>query len=145
MKPSVRSGMVRHPLFADIATVPASQAVGSSAAIAGTFAELLQAAAAGARATRALFPLQASMEAGLSEFERDTLWELFEVPVYAVVLDADGRVLAFECEAQEGLHLDEGVPAPDVIETTLCECGLPGPRLIPARPELIYAPRRRAG
>ena len=145
MKPGLRSRMVRHPLFPDLAPVSASEASGFSAAIVGTYEELLQAAAAGGRATRAIFPVQSSLEASLSELERDTLWELFEVPAFAIVLDANGCVLAFECEAQEGLHLNEGVSAPDAVETLPCECGSPEPRWIPASPELIYTPSKRAG
>jgi hypothetical protein len=81
---------------------------------------------------------------------RDRLWEQFGVPVYEVYLDEEVRLLAYECEAQEGWHiardvrftmsggellLHRGVEAVRtglnwVIEESACACGRPERRLL---------------
>jgi hypothetical protein len=66
----------------------------------------------------------------LSETERDQLWQTFQVPVFAVMLDRNGRLLAYECEAQSGLHVGSQSPwSASVLESAPCECGRPGLRL----------------
>ena len=40
---------------------------------------------------------------------RDQLWRQFNVPVYEVYVDESARILAFECEAQDGWHVQDGV------------------------------------
>jgi hypothetical protein len=40
---------------------------------------------------------------------RDQLWRQFNVPIYEVYVDEDSQLLAFECEAQEGWHVQDGV------------------------------------
>jgi len=45
------------------------------------------------------------------------------VPVYALWMKHGGRVEAWECEAQNGLHIAEGG------DETTCACGRPGERL----------------
>jgi hypothetical protein len=116
---------IRHPFFPDLAAATAADARGRSAALAGTFGELAGAAARGARARRAVYVVT-SENAPLSEGERDALWRLFEVPVYALLKRGD-RVAAWECEAQNGLHIadsgDEGG----------CSCGRPGAKLMPTQ------------
>ncbi|MBI1789122.1 MAG: hypothetical protein HYR60_16445 [Acidobacteria bacterium] len=42
----------------------------------------------------------------LDDESRELLWQVFQVPVFEQFLGADGRVLAGECEAHEGLHLN---------------------------------------
>ena len=66
----------------------------------------------------------------ISEEDRDFIWNTFGVPVFEYLLDADGRILARECEAHDGLHFD-GLPEAweaETIEET-CACGAPGARL----------------
>ncbi len=108
---------IRHPFFPDLAAEPAAQARGRSKALAGTFADLSNAAARGAEARRAIFVLTSESEQ-LSAGERDELWRLFQVPVYAL-LERGGRVEAWECEAQNGLHIAEGG------DGSTCACGRP--------------------
>ncbi len=92
------------------------------------------ASAVGARVARAVFPVRALASPFLSETQRDALWNMFRVPVYALLLDARGAVVGYECEAQNGLHIRDdyaaGLPFGHV-ESTLCECGRPGLRLMP--------------
>jgi hypothetical protein len=45
----------------------------------------------------------------LSDCDRDLLWSRYEVPVYEHLLDAQGFVLARECDAHRGLHVLPGV------------------------------------
>lgn len=81
---------------------------------------------------------------------RDRLWEQFRVPVYEMYLDGDARLLAYECEAQEGWHilrdvrfvrsgdellLERGGEVTRtglnwVIEEAACCCGRPERRLL---------------
>jgi hypothetical protein len=98
------------------------EAHGRLIALSGTFQELEQAAAAGASAQRALFVLNRWNGAPLTDAQRDRLWTLFQVPAYAMLIDNDGRLVGYECEAQNGFHVP-GKPAPD---SPLCECGRPG-------------------
>jgi len=122
---------LRHPFYPGLAVTCATEGKGRCAALAGTFLELAQAAATGVRVRRAVFALNYPGAPFLSESERDRLWQMFEVPVYALLLDRDGRLLAYECEAQEGLHVDpDAVWSPDVLESAPCECGRPGHRLV---------------
>lgn len=58
----------------------------------------------------------------LSDGERDELWRTFQVPVY-VLVTRGVRVAAWECEAQNGLHVADGGDA------QVCACGRPGARL----------------
>lgn len=70
----------------------------------------------------------------LGEYDRDLLWRAFEVPVYEQVVDAQGRLLASECEAHDGLHVefDTELRWPEMTRVEgLCGCGKPGSRLLP--------------
>jgi len=81
---------------------------------------------------RAVFVLQNEGDPLLSDAQRDELWELFQVPVYVLLLDANHRVCAYECEAHQGLHLPRDIGphrAPAGLEASPCGCGRPGPRL----------------
>jgi hypothetical protein len=107
---------------------------------------------------RALIAFTGLEGGGLPDAARDMLWRAFEVPVFEQRLGSDGSVLAWECEAHEGLHVAEqnavferssnrrliltsltdrrrpllrliaGFTA--TLETDLCPCGQPGPRLL---------------
>ena len=122
---------IRHPLYPGLTATPAGEAQGPCTAVAGTLPELVQAAARGVRARRAIFALHHPGAAVLTETERDALWQVYQVPLYVLLLDGGGRVLGYECEAQEGLHLEPHARAENgVLEAGPCPCGRPGPRLV---------------
>jgi hypothetical protein len=116
---------IQHPFYPRLFATPAAEAHGRVAALSGTFQELVRAAAAGASAQRALFVINRWNGAALTEAQRDGLWAMFQVPLYAMLVDAHGRVVCFECEAQNGFHV-AGKTAPD---SPLCKCGRPGQML----------------
>jgi len=113
--------------------------------------ELAKAAASGVSVQRALFVLHRPDCRFLNEEEREQLWQLFQVPAFALLLDGDGRLVGYECEAQQGLHVPSscthgsdnllGLENEDSIlgyrvpwnlvelDQSPCECGRPGPRL----------------
>ena len=108
--------------------------------LSGKVEELLEAARSGVRAERAVFALQYPDRPFITEEERDLLWQTFQVPVYAVLLDREGQIAAWECEAQEGLHVgarwsEAALWAQRLLargasmETNPCECGRPGSRI----------------
>ena len=124
-------GAPLHPLYPGLRTARAAGAKGEHAALAGSFDELARARAAGTRARRAVFVLHYNGRPYLSEGERDALWEMFRAPVYGMLLDRDGRVLGYECEAQDGLHvLAECAPPAGLVEAGPCCCGRLGVRLV---------------
>ena len=47
------------------------------------------------------------IEGPLSEADRDFFWRAFGVPVYQQFMGFAGELLAFECEAHDGLHMVE--------------------------------------
>jgi hypothetical protein len=133
---------IRHPFYPKLNATPAAEANGSVVALSGTFHELEQAAATGASAQRALFVRNHYNSAPLTDDQRDRLWSLFQVPTYAMLVDGNGRLAAFECEAQNGFHVP-GKTAPD---SPLCACGRPGnllqteaPRTMPELQALFAA------
>jgi len=112
---------VRHPFFTSVAAKPASSAHGRASALAGTFDELEHARARGAEARRTVYVMTEEGEP-LGDRERDLLWRLYGVPVYALAKRGDS-VVAWECEAQDGLHCaGDGNAA--------CACGRPGPKVM---------------
>ena len=108
----------------------------TSPALYGAFEDLSTASEMGLRVSRAVFPLRRQGSPFLTEAQRDALWQMFQVPVFALLLDARGHVVGYECETQEGMHLRDdyaaGLPLA-TVESSLCECGRPGPRLMPPR------------
>jgi hypothetical protein len=138
-------------------------------ALAGPVAVLMQLAEAARQAgeaiptvTRAIVAFTGLEHGALTEAGRDALWQIFQVPIFEQYLGADGSLLAWECEAHEGLHtvednaIVEQSPNSELILTSLtdhrrptirlvtglaaqidtgvCECGQSGPRLISAVP-----------
>jgi hypothetical protein len=100
----------------------------------------------------AIFVLTALGDQPLTDVLRVVLWQRFGVPVYELYLDESGVLLAAECEAQDGWHIQpgcwfverhgelllqsgRGVQArtglPFAIETDACSCGRPGARIRP--------------
>ena len=67
----------------------------------------------------------------LTQEDRDLIWEALGVPVFEQCLGPNNRLLAFECEAHDGLHLR--VPPGPALETSICACGRATPRLMPER------------
>lgn len=55
--------------------------------------------------THALIVLTRPDEPLLEEAKRERLWDVFQVPVYQQVVGFDGQLLAWECEAHDGLHV----------------------------------------
>jgi len=71
----------------------------------------------------------------LTPMERDILWQVFRIPVFEQYLGMDGRLVAWECQAHEALHI---VPENAVFEkerltellfTSLTNCYTPTLRL----------------
>jgi hypothetical protein len=116
---------IRHPFFPGLAPTPARDAKGRVTALCGSFAELEEAAARGVSAKRVVFVLMQA-DTPLKGLQRDRLWDLFQTPIYAMLLSADGRIAAFECEAQSGFHTQPKNIAP---VDNHCECGRSGPVL----------------
>jgi hypothetical protein len=136
---------LRHPLYPDLPVTPAMAATGRHTVLAGSFRELAQAARHGACASRAVFVLYGEGAPLPGASQREQLWQWFPVPSYVLVLGADGQLRAYECEAQEGLHVAADWPhGPGSLETALCPCGRPGrrvygtlkrsPQFVPRRP-----------
>jgi hypothetical protein len=123
---------MRHPLYPGLVPVPAAEATGRCPALYGTLEDLLRAGVAGARPRRAVFVERHPGSAFLSVGERDELWDRFGVPVLTVLVDGEGKLLGYECEAQEGMHLSARMPpGPRLrLERGPCDCGRPGYRLM---------------
>jgi hypothetical protein len=81
----------------------------------------------------ALIALVRPNEPRLTEDDRERLWRAFRVPVFEQRIDASGRLLAAECEAHDGLHIESPGASPaegEVLETAPCGCGRSTPRLV---------------
>jgi hypothetical protein len=81
--------------------------------------------------THALIVVLRPREKRLTQAERERYWRAFGVPLYEEIIDSAGKLLARECEAHDGLHVEfPGVAAPDHdLETASCGCGRKTPRL----------------
>jgi hypothetical protein len=75
----------------------------------------------------------------LTEDDRERLWRTFRVPVFEQRIDESCALLAAECEAHDGLHIEAPGLAPregEILETAPCGCGKTTPRLVtPQRAE----------
>jgi hypothetical protein len=110
---------------------PASAAF-APAAIAGTFEQICALERIGVPSlTHALIVLSRPGEARLSEADRERLWRVFHVPVFEQVIGAGGELLAAECEAHDGLHVElAGLPlAGEEVVFSACPCGRKTPRI----------------
>lgn len=71
----------------------------------------------------------------LADHHRDLLWRAFGIPVFEQLRNAEGRVIARECEVHAGLHLEAGVVLPEGLPygrlQDHCECGAETARLKP--------------
>jgi hypothetical protein len=141
---------LRHPFYAEWVATPARLAREECAVLSGSYQELMQAAADGVRVRKVVFALCSTDHPFLGDAERDELWRAFQVPVVGLLLDREGRLAGWECEAQEGLHLGAAW-TPDaiwahrlltsgaVLEDGTCECGRPGQRLMRAQLGIVRA------
>lgn len=81
--------------------------------------------------THALIVLARPGESLLTMEQRQRLWRAFRVPVFEQIVGEKGLLLATECEAHAGLHIES--PKFDVadrpVETAPCGCGRNTPRL----------------
>jgi hypothetical protein len=80
--------------------------------------------------THALIVLERPAEPRLTEADRNALWRAFRVPVFEQIIGPAGELLAGECEAHEGLHIEApGLRLPqNMIDSTPCACGRKSPR-----------------
>ncbi len=67
----------------------------------------------------------------LTEEDRDRLWNTFRVPVFEQVIGKSGELLAAECEAHDGLHLESSrLPLEnEYMDASPCPCGRKTPRI----------------
>lgn len=76
--------------------------------------------------------------ATMSEADRDYIWDTFGVPAFEYLLDASGRIVARECEAHDGLHIEAGIGSDEFPETDdPCPCGRSGPKMPAAANAII--------
>lgn len=84
--------------------------------------------------THAVIALEGPGDPLLSTAERARLWRAFRVPAFEQIIEADGQLRAFECEAHDGLHIE--IPGLSWggyrLEMSPCGCGRKTPRLMPA-------------
>ncbi len=110
----------------------------------------------------AVIPFTGIQDGLVTDEDRELFWRAFRVPVFEQYLGFEGRVIAWECEAHQGLHVGEDAilesssdneeflttsltdfrhPALRLasgfrgsIQETRCACGKPLPRLVGLRP-----------
>jgi len=102
------------------------------AAVAGTREQLLSLAADPPPLTHALIVLARPGDPLTTVAERDQLWRAFGLPMFEQIIAEDGRLLAAECEAHDGLHISIAGRTWDAywIESAPCACGQKSPRLV---------------
>jgi hypothetical protein len=71
----------------------------------------------------------------LTESSREWLWNAFRVPIFEQLIGDCGELLAADCEAHEGLHIESARlrVGREYIDPSPCACGRNTPRLIPAQ------------
>ena len=81
--------------------------------------------------THAAIVLATSQDQLLTEARRDRLWHAFRVPVFEQIVDEDGTLLAAECEAHNGVHIESGALSldPSLLNTEPCGCARTTPQL----------------
>ena len=81
--------------------------------------------------THAVIVLESPGDAQLTGEERERLWRAFRVPIFEQIIGPRGKLLAAECEAHDGLHIEtsglrwEGYR----LEQVVCACGRKTPRI----------------
>jgi hypothetical protein len=107
-------------------------------AIAGTLKQLEAVAATAITLSHAIVVIRKWEDARVTEADRERLWMRFRVPVFEQIVAGDGALLAAECEAHSGLHIEASALRPDTvrpqreeeIDRSPCLCGRTAPRLI---------------
>lgn len=95
----------------------------------------LDALAGVASVTHAVVVFRKEWEPRLTEFERERLWRAFHVPVFEQMIGEDCALLAGECEAHNGLHVESSKVAGDhEMDSSPCGCGRTEPRLVSGEP-----------
>lgn len=110
----------------------------------------------------AVFVLTGWGEKPVSDISRVVFWQAFGVPIYELFVDPTGTLLASECEAQEGWHIEQhakftvmdGELMVDMprqksvptglfghIETAVCACGRAGARVVPLETHILNGVR----
>jgi hypothetical protein len=113
----------------------------------------------------AILALTECGEQPVTDVCRVMLWQAFGVPVYELFFSPAGTLLAAECEAQDGWHIESGAafwlargelfaqedrrgPLPTGLtghlESEPCPCGRPGERILNVQPITARSPRRLA-
>jgi hypothetical protein len=67
----------------------------------------------------------------LTEEDRDRLWRIFRLPVFEQIIGKSGELLAAECEAHDGMHV-ESTRLPiehEYVDASPCPCGRKTPRI----------------
>jgi hypothetical protein len=74
-------------------------------------------------------------DAWLTDPDRDWLWSAFRVPIFEQIIGESGELLATECEAHNGMHVQSAKLRCEQrdLDTTPCACGRDSPRLFPVR------------
>ncbi len=80
--------------------------------------------------THAVIVLERPGTPRLTEANRTLFWHNFRVPLFEQIIGPSGLLLAAECQAHEGLHIEaQGLQiAQDGIHTKPCPCGRETPR-----------------
>jgi hypothetical protein len=83
--------------------------------------------------SRAVIVLERRGDSWLTDARRERLWDAFRVPVFEQVIADNGELLAADCEAHEGLHIESPRlrVGKEHIDASPCACGRKTPRLIP--------------
>jgi hypothetical protein len=90
--------------------------------------------------THALIVLARPGEPLLTSAQRDKLWRAFRVPVFQQIIGDHGVLLAAECEAHDGLHIESpGFSSNLPQDAAPCGCGRTTPRLKPAHAATAHA------
>ena len=94
--------------------------------------------------SHAVIVLRNEWEPRLTDTRRDALWNAYRVPAFEQIIGEDGTLLATECEAHDGLHIESSRfnVAGRNIRTDRCACGRFSPRLVSA--QYVDAVRRIA-
>ncbi|HLH40898.1 MAG TPA: hypothetical protein VKX39_17235 [Bryobacteraceae bacterium] len=81
--------------------------------------------------THAVIVFRRQWEPRLDAAQRDRLWRAFRVPVFEQIIAEDCTLLAAECEAHDGLHIESAkfAAGDHEIDRSACACGKTTPRL----------------
>ncbi len=96
--------------------------------LAGPVEQLRRAARAGAELEHAVIVFTREGDSGLSQSDREWLWDAFGVPVFEQHLGPRNQLLAMECDAHCGLHVVTACADLD-LDYDPCACGNAAPRL----------------